>query len=185
MVIVNKYFNNLCTDIINKAKKIKLIISDVDGVLTDGSIFIDKDDNDGLVRFSVLDGMGIIMAKKCGINFAVISGRSSTQVEKRCKKIKIDHIYLGVKDKTVILHQLKNELNLNYDNIAYIGDDINDLRSLELVGLKVAPPNASYYILKEVDYITNKMGGFGAVRELIDLILESQNILFEYLNKHI
>ena len=95
--MIDKYFNNLGQDIINKAKKIKLIISDVDGVLTDGSIYIDKEGNDGLVRFNILDGMGIVTAMQCGINFAVISGRSSSNVAKRLEKINVEHVFLGVK----------------------------------------------------------------------------------------
>ena len=86
-----------------------------------------------------------------------------------------------LKNKVCILNELIQKLNIHYDEISYIGDDINDLKVMNLVGLKVSPPGASNYVLKNVDYVTSKNGGSGAVRELIDLILECKNISFELL----
>ena len=181
MSMIKIYPNHANDNILHKAKKIKLIISDVDGVMTDGSIYLDKEGNDVLMKFNALDGMGINMALQCGLQFAIISGRKSHQVEIRGKNLNIQHIYLGITNKVEIVNLLIKKLNINYDEIAYIGDDVNDLGVLNLVGLKVAPPNANDEVLNRVELITKKSGGCGALRELIDYILNAQNLLSEYL----
>ena len=157
-----------------KAKKIKVIVTDVDGVLTDGYILFDEHYNEPYGKFSIYDGLGIVMAHACGLKIIVISGRKSKCTEIRCTKLGIDEVYTGVDNKSKKLKEVAKKLKLDFAEMAYIGDDIIDLGAMSLVGLKVAPKNAVKTVKQYVDHITKTKSGKGALRELIDLILKAQ-----------
>lgn len=156
-------------------KKIKLLILDVDGVLTDNSLFID-DDGCEAKRFNVSDGMGIYLLMKSGGEVALISGRNSKATQIRAKELKIKHIFLGVGKKVVAYKKIKNKLKVKDAEICFIGDDLLDVPILKKVGLPVAVSGSNPFAKKFAKYITSAKGGEGAVREVIDLILESKNI---------
>ncbi|MEN9946669.1 MAG: hypothetical protein RLZZ293_1055 [Pseudomonadota bacterium] len=159
----------------HKAQSIKLIVTDVDGVLTEGYVFIQPDANEAFGKFNILDGFAVHMAHKCGLKTAVISGRKSEATEARCAKLGFDFAYTGILDKHTQLVQLAKQLELEFSEIAYIGDDWIDLPVLTKVGLSCAPANAVEEILNRVDYISSFDGGKGVFRNLVELILRHQN----------
>ncbi|OQY10549.1 MAG: 3-deoxy-D-manno-octulosonate 8-phosphate phosphatase [Fusobacteriia bacterium 4572_132] len=158
-----------------KAIKIKMIILDVDGTLTDGSIHID---NNGIETksFNVKDGFAIVSAKKMGINFAIITGRSSKVVAKRAEELGIIEIHQGIKNKAKEIEKIKEKYSLKKENIAYIGDDINDLPGLRKAGLKGTPYDGVQEVKKIADFISTAKGGEGAVREFVEYILRVQKL---------
>lgn len=159
-------------------KKIKAIAIDVDGVLTDGTIWWDKNDLE-LKRFCFADVTGIPLAQKAGIIIILISGESSESgmaiVERFAKKLKINDTYKGCKDKAAALKDFAQKYSIDLTEICFIGNDVNDLPAIEIAGLSAAPPNAHPTVLTKVDLITQKPGGFGAVRELLDLIIQNNS----------
>lgn len=165
-------------------KKIKLIIFDVDGVLTDGHIFFGLN-GDGNKFFDVQDGLGILLAKHVHMKIAIISGRNSKAVIKRAEELGINEVYQGVDDKREILEKLKEKFKLNADQIAYVGDDLGDIKIMKEVGYSLAPNNAVDEVKKIADYITKSKGGCGAVRESIEVILKAQDKWKEAINKFI
>lgn len=152
---------------------IRLIVMDVDGVLTDGKLYIGNDGTE-FKTFNVKDGMGISLAKRLGIKFALISGRDSYSVTKRAKELNIDYIYQGINDKKNVLKEIISLEKLKKENIAFIGDDINDLIIFNLVGITFCPSNAANIVKNSADVILNTPGGEGVVREMIDYILNSR-----------
>jgi len=154
-----------------KINKIRMVLLDVDGVLTDGSLIL----GDGEYKvFYVQDGLGIRLLKKFGIKVGFITGRRSEAVQRRAKELNIDFLYQGVQNKQDCLHQLVSESNLNLDTICYMGDDFTDLSVLKSVGFSVSVPNGRDEIKEVVDCVTENCGGKGAVRELAELILKTQ-----------
>lgn len=149
-------------------EKIRLLILDVDGTLTDGGIHI-ASSGELYKSFNVKDGYGIaeILPGK-HIDTAIITGRTSDIVAFRAKELKIRHLYQGVRNKIETLNQLKDELGLSYPEIAYIGDDLNDVEAMKLVGLVGCPLDAVEKVRSIADFISSKKGGEGAVREFID-----------------
>ena len=169
-----------------KAKKIKLFITDVDGVLTDGQITLGTQHQEWK-SFHAQDGLGIALAQKAGIAVAIITGRYSEAVERRAQELNIKFVYQKIKDKRKALQEIMAELDLTRAEIAYIGDDLNDLPILEQAGLRLAVANAVPEVKVRVDYVTEKEGGKGAVREALVLILQAQGkweeIVASYLEK--
>ncbi|MBU1075936.1 MAG: HAD hydrolase family protein [Spirochaetes bacterium] len=159
----------------NKLKKIKLILLDVDGVLTDGGLYFD---NKGMEykRFNVADGSGIKMALYTGIQFAIVTGRRSKIVQNRAKELGIKKVYQGILKKVALFNRLKKDFKVSADQIAYIADDVIDLQLLRLVGVKVAVKNACKEIKKISDIMTSRKGGEGAVREFIEYLLKGNNL---------
>ncbi|MCE2929072.1 MAG: HAD hydrolase family protein [Candidatus Caenarcaniphilales bacterium] len=158
----------------NKAQKIKMIGFDVDGVLTDGSIFI-AETGEVFKQFHALDGHGMRLAANFGIKICIISARKSPSVHKRFEGFGFESdIYTGVIDKWSCMQEIMMIHNLDKDEIAFIGDDSLDIPVLEQVGLAACPPNAHFSVQKHIHYITEKSGGHGAARELIDVILIAQ-----------
>jgi len=154
----------------NKIKKIKLVISDVDGVLTDGGMYYTKD-GDIMKRFHARDGMGITLLKKLGIDTIILTKEETEMVKKWSKKMKVKELLDGIKIKESELKKICIKNNVKSNEIAYIGDDVNDQKFLEKVGLS-ATPNDGIPQLKQIsDYVCSKNGGNGAFRELVDLIL--------------
>jgi 3-deoxy-D-manno-octulosonate 8-phosphate phosphatase (KDO 8-P phosphatase) len=161
--------------IIEKAKKIKLLILDVDGVMTDGSIILDNKGNE-LKRFHVRDGHGIKMLTKAGITVGIITGRKSKVVELRAKELGINEVYQRVFKKSQVYNQLLKKYNCTDENVAFMGDDVVDQELLKRAGLSAVPADAEEEAKKWADIVTTKEGGRGAVREFIDLILKSSGM---------
>ena len=154
----------------HQLKKIKLIISDVDGVLTDGTI-MKGGGNMELKRFCVQDGTAVAMVKAAGFDLAFISGRYSKATEVRMKELKISDVYNGTLNKLVPYRELKKQYQLKDDEIAYIGDDLIDIPVMEKVGLPAAVQNAYPDVKEKAVFVTKTRGGEGAFREFIDWML--------------
>jgi 3-deoxy-D-manno-octulosonate 8-phosphate phosphatase (KDO 8-P phosphatase) len=153
---------------------IKLIVLDVDGVLTDGKLYIGSDRVE-YKPFHTQDGMGISLAHYAGIKTAIITGRNSEAVSKRAEELKIQYVYQGIHDKLSVLDEIMSELNITMEDVCYMGDDINDLPIMQKVGFPVAPDNAVTLVKSSAQHHTKARGGEGAVREMIDYILSSQH----------
>jgi 3-deoxy-D-manno-octulosonate 8-phosphate phosphatase (KDO 8-P phosphatase) len=159
-----------------KLKRIKMIVLDVDGVLTDGSIIVGSDGGE-YKRFNVHDGYGITRAHQKGMKFAIISGRESKVTTIRAERLKITEVYQGNEDKLTVFQHIKTKFNLEYADVCFMGDDEFDLPLLRKVGVSFAPADAMEKVLDEVDYVTAMPGGRGAVREIIDMILTAKKLL--------
>ncbi|MFH2031608.1 MAG: HAD-IIIA family hydrolase [Bacteroidota bacterium] len=153
--------------------QIKLVITDVDGVLTDGGLYYTSD---GLFmkRFNVKDGMGVVLLKQAGILCGIISSDDSEIIKVRAEKLKMDFAFTGVLNKKEIMLELCAKENINPSEAAFIGDDVNDLEIISSVGLSAAPSDAIDKVKNLVDYICTKNGGQGAFREFADLILKAK-----------
>ena len=151
----------------------KYLIMDVDGTLTDGKIYYDNNGNE-IKYFNVKDGMGIIQALKSGINIAIITARKSSIVEKRSSELGIKYVFQGVHNKVKCLEQLLKDLNLDYRDTIYIGDDINDIGVMEKVRISACPRDSAELVKEKAHFISNYNGGDGAVREIIENVLKSQ-----------
>lgn len=160
--------------LIQKASKIKLLILDVDGVLTDNRLYYSNDGNE-LKTFYTRDGHGMVMLRKSGVDMAIITGRESQLVAKRAKDLKIAHLYQGVPDKLPSFQNLMNKLAISSDEVAYIGDDILDLPILMRVGLSITPTDGEEEVKSRVDYVSPHKGGNGVVREVCEMIMKSQD----------
>lgn len=154
-------------------KKIRMLVLDIDGVLTDGALFY-TEDGESFKRFNVRDGQGIKLAQSYNLEIAIISGRESPIVKNRCDELGIKHIYQHCHHKATKIRELSDELKIPLDQIAYIGDDVLDVPALEIVGLPVCPKDAHPSVLSKVKLFTEATGGNGCVREVIDLILKEQ-----------
>lgn len=167
-------------------QEVKLIVLDVDGTLTDGSIVL-SDVGEQVKTFHVADGLGIVMAKCVGIRFAVLSGRRSIAVERRMSELGISDVLQGVSDKGVRLRSLMERLRLRPPEVAFVGDDVNDLPAFGVVGVKIAVADAAQIVRERADYVTPRGGGRGGVRDAVDEILRRQGRLDEavqaYLNR--
>ncbi len=168
----------------SKAKNIKLLVLDVDGVLTDGKLFFSAQGNE-LKAFSILDGLGIKMLKNSGVDIGIITGRTSPLVARRVRDLGIEHLLQGREDKLVALRELTSELNISLGETAYMGDDLPDLSAIRSVELGITVPNAHDFVLKHADHCTIKAGGDGAVREICDFIMKTQGTLEAALNKYL
>ncbi len=159
-----------------RAAKIKLLILDIDGVLTDGQLYYNKE-GEAMKSFHARDGLGIRLLLENGVQVAIITGRESELVAKRAKELGIPFVYQGRVNKLEALNELMLHLNLDFSELAMMGDDIIDLPILTRVGFASCPKDAHEGILKYVHFVANKEGGQGAVRELVDLILVAQDKL--------
>ncbi len=167
--------------ILKKAKKIKLLLLDVDGVLTDGKIIINAKGEE-IKNFYVCDGMGIKLLQKAGVEIGIISSRFSHVVEYRAKELGINLLIQGELFKIKSYEKILKDKGLKDEEVAYIGDDWTDLPILKRVGLAIGVPNGWEPVNKYVDYITQYPGGLGAVREVCDLILKAKGKWQEFLN---
>lgn len=172
-------------DLREVARNIKLLILDVDGVMTDGSIILDNEGNE-FKAFHVRDGHGIKMLERAGIQVAIITGRYSKVVERRAKELGIKEVYQRCHVKSVAFDHLTEKLGLKPEEIAYAGDDIVDLPIFRRVGLSIAVSNATEETKANAMIVTNSCGGKGAVREICEFLLKSKglwdSILGEYLD---
>ncbi len=158
----------------SKLKKIKMILLDVDGVLTDGKIIMSSDGVE-YKNFHAHDGYGILKAKRAGIIVGIVSGRTSEVVNKRADKLGIDIVFQGNEDKLSVFQEIKSKYNISEEETAFIGDDEFDIPLLKSVGFSAAPANAIGTVKKAVDYVTKVDGGNGVAREVIDLILKAKS----------
>jgi 3-deoxy-D-manno-octulosonate 8-phosphate phosphatase (KDO 8-P phosphatase) len=158
---------------VKKAGNIRAIFFDVDGVLSDGLITYDETGRE-IKNFNVKDGFIISYLKKAGILTGAISGRESAATAKRCSELKVDFCHQGIVNKLSAFEKLLKHYNLKYKEVAFIGDDINDLPILRVAGLSVCPLDTFDYIKDEVDVITKVKGGQGVLREVADLVLSAR-----------
>lgn len=165
------------------AKNIKLVIFDVDGVLTDGGIYF-SDDGREIKKFNVKDGLGLSWLSKTDITVAVITGRTSSIVSNRMQALGINHVYQGRMNKLETYHNLLSALNLDHSQVAYVGDDIIDVPIMKQCILPVAVADAHESALSVAKMITKNKGGHGAGREVCDLLLKSQNKLNDFHELH-
>jgi len=161
----------------SKIIKIKWILMDVDGVMTDGSISYTSAGQE-IKTFNVQDGAGIVLARKAGLKTGIITGRESEMVKRRVQDLKYDYFKEGVKQKLSVYLDFLNEYQVTDEQVCFIGDDFPDLGILQRVGLSVAPANARDEVKAVCDYVTITPGGSGAVREVMDKILKGQEKLF-------
>jgi len=159
-----------------KAALVKLVIFDVDGVMSDGHI-VYSSKGDELKAFNVKDGLGIKMLQKSGLITAIITGRHSELVKKRAEELNITHLVQGREDKWLATQELISLLGFTASEVAYMGDDLPDLAAIQYVGFGVSVCDAMQYIKDHADYVTHAPGGYGAVREACEFILSSQNKL--------
>ncbi|MCD6056094.1 MAG: kdsC [Gammaproteobacteria bacterium] len=167
---------NIPENIIMRAKCIKLVIFDVDGVLSDGKLYYSDNDVE-CKAFHVHDGAGIVALLQMGIEVAIITKRTSPLLTKRMQHLGVKHVYQGQEDKRIAYADLLKILNLTHDEVAYMGDDIVDLPVLRQVGLSITVANAVPYIAEYTHWQTTLPGGEGAAREACDLILSAQGLL--------
>lgn len=172
-------------DIIEKAKKVKLVIFDVDGVLTDGSLFF-GDDGQEYKAFNSKDGHGMKMLQQTGVEVGIITARNSQLVNHRMQNLEIKHVYQGQKDKLPAFKRLIKKLNLHRDEVAYVGDDVIDLPIMIRVGLAISVKDGHELSKKYAHWVTPNKGGYGAARDVCELIMTSQgtldNLIQEYLS---
>lgn len=159
--------------LIKKASRIKLVVTDIDGVWTDAKIYY-TGNGEFLKAFSYYDGMGTALLTEAGIKTAIITSEKSPQVAQRAKKLKIEDVFLGAKDKLEIMEGLMDKYGLSSDEVAYIGDDVNDYTAMQVAGLTAAPANTPAFHILRPDILLERSGGDGAFREFADLIIASQ-----------
>ncbi len=172
---------NISENIANKAQKIKLLILDVDGVMTN-NMLIYSDDGLESKTFNTRDGHGMVLLQKSGIEIGIITGRKSQLVANRMQDLKVKHVYQGIPDKLPTFLKLVETLELSFEEIAYIGDDILDLPILMRIGLAVTPADGDDEVKSRVDYISAYEGGQGCVREVCEIILRSQNLWQQHMD---
>ena len=157
----------------NKFKNIKLILFDVDGVFTDGSIIYNEIGKEIKV-FNVKDGLGIRLLMKADIQVGIVTGRSSEALRHRCNNLGISLVYQGVRDKGALLDKIVETTGIYPEEIAFVGDDLPDLPIMRKVGLSIAVADAHEIVIEKADMVTRAKGGAGAVREVSEKILKSQ-----------
>lgn len=158
---------------LEKLRRIRLLLLDVDGVMTDGSIVYGAEDQE-IKRFHVRDGLGIRLAMRAGINVGVVTGRRSEALMHRCRNLGIELIYAGVSDKAILLDRIVAQTAVPAENIAFVGDDLIDLSLMRRIGLSIAVADAHEVVKAHADLITTVPGGAGAVREICEALLKSQ-----------
>jgi len=163
---------------------IKILVMDVDGVLTDGTLIINADGSESK-GFNSLDGHGIRMWQRAGLKVAFLSGRDSEPTRRRAQQLEIDHCIQDCHNKLPALKELAEKLDLEAEAIAYIGDDLTDLPSIRYAGFSVAVADAVDEVKQYADYVTTRAGGRGAVREVIEYILKNTGKWRQLMNKYL
>jgi 3-deoxy-D-manno-octulosonate 8-phosphate phosphatase (KDO 8-P phosphatase) len=173
-MVIDNHLKKKNTHLKEKLKKIKLVLTDNDGVLTDTGVYYSAKGEE-FKRFSIRDGMGVERLRKyAGIETIIITGEESGSVKARAEKLKMKEYYLGVKKKEDLLFGIMKKNNVKPEEIAFIGDDSNDFELMKLVGLKVTPADGMNFIKEICDYVCENKAGYGAFRELAELILAFQ-----------
>ncbi len=167
-------------DILDKARSIKLVIFDVDGVLTDGRLYV-TENGEEIKAFHSRDGHGMKMLQNTGVQIAIITGRRSNIVAHRMNELGIEHVYQGQRDKLPAYQELLAKLALSAEHVAYVGDDVVDLPVMRRVGLAIAVQDAHPMVKQHAHWQTPHCGGLGAARDVCELIMESQDTLQQQL----
>ena len=167
--LASKYFF-----LTKKLKSIRLVVTDIDGVLTDGGIYLDES-GQTLRKFNVKDGLGIKLLQETGIKVVFLSGGTGKSIHQRAKQLNVDYCYTEINNKVEILEKLKEELSLKKEDILYLGDDLNDIPIKAHVNLLISPCDAVKPFKLVSDLLLSMRGGEGAFRELVDLLLKSKN----------
>jgi 3-deoxy-D-manno-octulosonate 8-phosphate phosphatase (KDO 8-P phosphatase) len=170
--------------LIEKAKKLKLLILDVDGVLTDGKLFFDNDGNE-YKSFHARDGHGIKLLRQTGVEVAIISGRKSNSVALRMKSLGIEYVYQGHENKISAFNEIIEKIGISPEQAAHVGDDVLDLPLMIRVGLAIAVNDANFAVKQHADWCTELSGGCGAVREVCDFIMQAQGTMNDVLNSYL
>ena len=168
--------NEYPSEIIKAAKNIKLLLLDVDGVLTDGRLYYGNSGEE-LKAFDIQDGLGIKLLQKGGVKVGIITGRRSALLQRRAEELAISPLVQGREDKWLALNEILEDLDVSLEEIAFVGDDLPDLAVIKRVGLGITPANGSHIVASQADWQTNNRGGDGAVREVAELILGAQDKL--------
>jgi 3-deoxy-D-manno-octulosonate 8-phosphate phosphatase (KDO 8-P phosphatase) len=176
--------HDLLEGIREKAKKLKLLILDVDGVLTDGRLFFDNQGNE-YKCFHARDGHGIKLLRQTGVEVAVISGRKSNSVALRMQSLGIEHVYQGFENKIAALDEIIEKTGIMPEQIAHVGDDLLDLPIMTRVGLAIAVNDANFAVKQRADWCTDLPGGLGAVREVCDFIMQAQGSFDDVLSQYL
>jgi 3-deoxy-D-manno-octulosonate 8-phosphate phosphatase (KDO 8-P phosphatase) len=171
-------------DIMEKASRIRLLVFDVDGVLTDGSLYV-GDDGQEYKAFHSRDGHGIKMLLAHGVEVAVITGRTSRVVEHRMRNLGITHVYQGKLEKLPAFHELTQKLGVSEDQTAYVGDDVVDLPVMRRVGLAIAVQDAHPLVHRHSHWQTPSRGGRGAARDVCELIMEARGVLDDEMSRYL
>ncbi len=154
----------------------KLILSDIDGVWTDGGMYY-SDNGVELKKFHTYDSAGVLFCKMLKIPVGIITGENINVVQKRANKLGMDYCFLGAKNKPAIIEKVLKELKISWEDVAYLGDDLNDIGMLKKVGFAGVVSSAPEYIKRYADYVTEKKGGEGAFREFVEVILKNNRLL--------
>ena len=172
-VRLSRHDRRLSPSLMRALTRVRLLATDVDGVLTDAGMYY-SESGDEWKKFNTRDGMGLKLLQKAGIVTALVTQEQTKLVARRAEKLAIPEVHQGIYDKLAALREIAARHGLPLDQVAYIGDDVNDLAALEAVGFSAAPADGLPPVLKVVDYVCRKKGGEGAVREVADLILAAQ-----------
>ena len=160
--------------VIERLKSVELLSLDTDGVLTDGGIYF-SDEGEQLRRFNVKDGMGMKLIQTIGVRIIIITASSTPSIEHRATALGVDKVYLGVEDKKRKIVEICAELGLSLDQVAHIGDDLNDIPVMNVVGFPITVADAMENVLEIAQFVTEKKGGEGAVREVCDLMISAKD----------
>ena len=175
--------NTMNNNLRHLCKKISLLVLDVDGVLTDGRLYFNNE-GDEIKAFDSQDGHGIKMLQASGVMVAIITGRQSALVVKRAQNLGIQHLYQGREDKQQALSELLTSLSKSPSEVAYVGDDLPDLGAIEIASLGIAVANADSYVQQHADWVTQRQGGRGAVREICEQLMDCQGTLTHQREKY-
>lgn len=154
----------------------KLVITDIDGVWTDGGMFYDQTGNE-MKKFNTGDSAGVLFLRQLNIPFGIITGEDTQIVARRAEKLKVEYLFQGISNKVEVAEKLCQDLGIGLEDVAYIGDDLGDMKLLEKVGISAAPNNAPDYVKQLVHFVTKKSGGEGAFREFVEGILRQEGVL--------
>lgn len=158
------------------SKPIKLFLTDIDGVWTDGGMYYDENGSE-FKKFNTSDSAGVLFCRLSNIQVGIITGENSQAVKRRAEKLKIEYCFLGIKDKVKLAKDLIDELGISWEEVAYIGDDINDIQLLKKVGLSACPTNSPKYVKELVNWVIPTKGGDGAFRHFVEKYLNQNDLL--------
>jgi len=163
---------------------IKLVLTDIDGVWTDGGMYYDQNGNE-LKKFNTSDSAGVVFLRLLEIPMGIVTGENTQIVQRRADKLKISHVYMGIKNKLEVAEKLCAEFGIDLQEVAFVGDDLNDAILLKAVGFSAVPANAPVYMEKFAKLRLSKSGGNGAFREFVELLLEKENLLETAIQKYL
>lgn len=174
----------MTVEVSQRARQVRLALFDVDGVMTDGKLFI-SESGESFKAFNILDGLGLKLLKSSGVSTGILTGRSSASVKARASELAIDHLIQGAEDKLQAFSQLHSGLGLDESQVCYMGDDLPDLPVLRRCGLAIVPPNAVQQVREQAHFVTRSSAGHGAVREACELIMQAQGTWEEHTRSYL